>query len=622
LSRITINSNAASLNAQRHLRSTTGSLQQSFERLSSGLRINRASDDAAGLAIASLLSTDSRVYTQGIRNVNDGIGLLNIAEGSLSQLSNITQRLNELAEQSANGIYGASQRRAMQIEANSLTDEFNRIIGTTSFNGLNLIDNSLSSLQIQAGFGNAAQGGSLRLGIGSELDRAVGNGRFSLAGTINYSGFFFFGNWPTAVADITGDGILDILTADGNGVNGALSVNRGNGDGTFTQLAGFSISGGSPSSIATGDFDGDGRTDVAIRDSSTNSVEFAWGDGAGGFSGSSFVNLGFGGGTLATGDFNGDGKTDVAVNTTGGGIRLARTTTGRTLTQSQIVNVNANAVAGGDLNGDGRTDLAYTTNAGVSVMLGTGGGAFASATTYSTGTTTNNFLQIADVNVDGFADLLVGLGANGVASFRGQGNGTLGSANVTASSAGSSYDTPLVTGDANNDGFLDILVSGEFMYGAADGRFRAAITNPTADYNPAGAGDFNRDGVLDLLGNLYDESGGTIHLGASTNVTTIARQDITTATNARSALTTFRAILSRITSELGSVGASQSRLGVAASNLLQGRENFDSARSRITDVDVSDESSKLVRSSILQRAGAAILAQANQQPSLVLRLLS
>ena len=116
MSRISLNSNIASLNAQRGFSDATKQLGQSFTRLSSGLRINRAADDAAGLAIASSLSVDRRIATQGVRNLNDGISLLNIAEGTMSELTNIVTRIQELAEQGANGTLGDAQRNALQKE--------------------------------------------------------------------------------------------------------------------------------------------------------------------------------------------------------------------------------------------------------------------------------------------------------------------------------------------------------------------------------------------------------------------------------------------------------------------------------------------------------------------------
>src|SRR5579859_5574382 len=123
---LTINSNLASLTAQRRLGASTQSLQQSFERLSSGLRINRASDDAAGLAVASSLTVASRVYTVALRNVNDAQSYYSIAQGAFSSLVDITIRLKELAQQSANGVLSSTQRRSLDAEAQALGQEYRR----------------------------------------------------------------------------------------------------------------------------------------------------------------------------------------------------------------------------------------------------------------------------------------------------------------------------------------------------------------------------------------------------------------------------------------------------------------------------------------------------------------
>jgi flagellin len=106
---VRLNTNLASLNAQRRLGEVTSSLGKTYERLSSGLRINRASDDAAGLAVASGLNVDSRVFSQGLRNINDGISALQIADGALEELSNVVTRIIELSEQASNGVISATQ---------------------------------------------------------------------------------------------------------------------------------------------------------------------------------------------------------------------------------------------------------------------------------------------------------------------------------------------------------------------------------------------------------------------------------------------------------------------------------------------------------------------------------
>lgn len=177
VARITIGSNEASLRSQRQLSVATDALSKSTQRLSSGLRINSASDDAAGLAISDALSVRARVYGQAIRNANDGISALSIAEGGVSQLGNLTGRLRELAEQAANGTYFLSQRRAVNTEGVKLVEEFNRIVQSTSFNGLSLLDGSFASIALQLGYG---ANGTIAVGVGSGLGHAVGDGTCSL----------------------------------------------------------------------------------------------------------------------------------------------------------------------------------------------------------------------------------------------------------------------------------------------------------------------------------------------------------------------------------------------------------------------------------------------------------
>ena len=152
---ITINTNIASLNAQRRLGNSSASLQKTFERLSSGLRIVRASDDAAGLAIADSLRADTRIAGVAIRNANDGISLISIADGALAEMSNVLTRMAELSEQSANGIFASTQRSALQSEFVALGSEIERIAVTTSFNGLNLLSGS-AQIDLQIGFSSAS----------------------------------------------------------------------------------------------------------------------------------------------------------------------------------------------------------------------------------------------------------------------------------------------------------------------------------------------------------------------------------------------------------------------------------------------------------------------------------
>ncbi|MEY4588626.1 MAG: hypothetical protein RL497_702 [Pseudomonadota bacterium] len=148
---LVINTNVSSLNAQRQLVSSGNELSTAMERLSSGKRINTAADDAAGLAISNRMTSQIRGLNQAVRNANDGISLIQTAEGALDETTNILQRMRELSIQSANGIYDDSNRATLDAEVQQLIAELDRIAKTTTFNGQTLLDGSLGDVQLQVG---------------------------------------------------------------------------------------------------------------------------------------------------------------------------------------------------------------------------------------------------------------------------------------------------------------------------------------------------------------------------------------------------------------------------------------------------------------------------------------
>ncbi|EHH3731340.1 flagellin [Vibrio parahaemolyticus] len=156
---ITVNTNVAALVAQRHLTSATDMLNQSMERLSSGKRINSAKDDAAGLQISNRLQSQMRGLDVAVRNANDGISIMQTAEGAMNEVTNIMQRMRDLSLQSANGSNSQAERTALQEEVTALNDELNRIAETTSFGGRKLLNGAFgkSSFQIGAASGEAVQ---------------------------------------------------------------------------------------------------------------------------------------------------------------------------------------------------------------------------------------------------------------------------------------------------------------------------------------------------------------------------------------------------------------------------------------------------------------------------------
>jgi len=151
-----INTNIASINAQRHLWNTGNTVSKSMERLSSGLRINRAADDAAGLAISEGMKSDIRALGQASKNAADGISMVQIAEGSMDEVNSILIRMRELAQQASNETLGATERDYIDDEFQALSAEIDRISTSTDFNGIALLDGTAGSLDIQVGIGTTA----------------------------------------------------------------------------------------------------------------------------------------------------------------------------------------------------------------------------------------------------------------------------------------------------------------------------------------------------------------------------------------------------------------------------------------------------------------------------------
>ena len=184
---MTINTNVVSINAQRNLGLSGNSLATSMQRLSSGLRVNSAKDDAAGLAISERMSTQVRGLQVASRNANDGISLAQTAEGALGKVGDMMQRMRELAVQSSNATNSKSDRQALQAELSQLRDEVDRVAKTTSFNGAKLLDGSFTGAVFQVGansgdnitvgaLGNTkvAELGSSQYGSGNTASAAVG----------------------------------------------------------------------------------------------------------------------------------------------------------------------------------------------------------------------------------------------------------------------------------------------------------------------------------------------------------------------------------------------------------------------------------------------------------------
>jgi len=597
------------------------------------LRINKASDDAAGLAISTSLSTDRKVYDQGRKNLNDGISLLSIADGALEQLSNIVVRLSELAEQASNGALQLPQRKAIDSEAQALKAEYSRIAQTTSFNGLNLLSATLGNVKLQSGFGSNSI-------LQSDLGGAVGNGTFqsavSTASVINGTSF------GLSAADFNGDGFADILNFGSSGINNRVNVSIGDGQGGFTSVFSSSSSVGGPSSAAAiGDINNDGRLDLVLIGSTTLTMI---GNGDGTFrAATSFTVplLAQQGGTLA--DVNNDGILDLAIaGEEGGGygtqVILLGNGNGTFRAGVSYTSTNVDvwpsvSVAFGDVNGDGFVDMftSYdfqTNGAAMDFRLNDGTGRFGADTTVYTSDIDGGKILLADVNNDKKLDWIQFAQSVDFISYAyvglGNGNGTFRSPLAITVNDGTSTGAlqTLQVADFNGDGNIDFYGDSALVLGNGDGSFTAALSfNIGGAALTSAAADVNGDGVLDLVNGLTTGRA-YFNLQSTTSGTApLLDFSLRTLADARQALPMFRQKLVQLAAQRGKVGAFESRIGTALSNNTTLALNVESAASQISNVDVAVATADLVKQRILQQVGTAVLAQANQGPALALRLL-
>lgn len=258
-----INTNVASLNAQRNLAASQNSLNTSIQRLSSGLRINSAKDDAAGLAISDRMNSQIKGMDQAVRNANDGVSMAQTAEGALSSSSDMLQRIRELAVQSSNSSNSSSDRKALQTEVSQLTSELNRVASTTQFNGQNLLDGTMGTANFQVGananqlismtganFGTSTYGNNTTTNLGS-----VGTSDPITGGTLTING-------TNGSSDITIDANSSAKTA-------AAAINNKSGDTGVTASAQTNAmfqatSGGSFTLQVTSDNNGSGASPVTV----------------------------------------------------------------------------------------------------------------------------------------------------------------------------------------------------------------------------------------------------------------------------------------------------------------------------------------------------------------------
>ncbi len=315
-----INTNISSLNAQRNLNMSQTSLATALQRLSSGLRINSAKDDAAGMAISERMGAQIRGLNQASRNANDGVSLAQTAEGALAESSNALQRIRELALQSANATNSASDRAALQSEVNQLKQEIDRIAGTTEFNGLKLLDGSFSAQSFQVG-ANASQTISVTV-AGASTSHLANNYVNAVSSTTANQGT---SSTTAAAAALPGTNTIASQTLTVSGTLGSSTVAVTAGDSAYTVAAAVTAKEAST-----------GVTARAYNSATLTSLSA---------SGTVTVTLGSGGSTatisaaVTTTDLS---ALATEINKVSGTIGISATVSGGTLTLSQADGKNIN----------------------------------------------------------------------------------------------------------------------------------------------------------------------------------------------------------------------------------------------------------------------------------------
>jgi len=596
---LTINTNVASLNAQRNLGKSQNDLNQSMQRLSSGLRINSAKDDAAGLAISDRMTAQITGLNQATRNANDGISLAQTAEGALQESTNILQRIRELGVQSANDTNSATDRESLQAEVDQLIAELDRIADTTQFNGKNLLDGTMTNATFQVG-PNAGVNQTISFSIAS-----------AATDTLGYVGSFIEAPNGDAVA---GTSVSTTALAEGDIIINDHAI--GATDGTATGLA-DAINTAAGENIATVvnsltfGFE-DVTLEVTPGDQEVNTVTFGALNNTGGGDVTATVN-----GVTATGD--GTSKSITAEELAAGFAAYIAdpvanpTVTGATGGVVTFSGSNDDSLFTAAASATG-ADLVYTSAAtsGDVTSVAVSGDVTPGVAETTPGTddaVTGTYV----LTVDG-ADIGVAAGGDGVINAQDVVD-ALTTAGYTASVDADNNITL-----ANSDG-ADITLQEDL--GGTNTGAGFADTAATAGTPVTHTGQISLNSNADIT--LEEGTAGALALAGLDEVgnatTTINRVDVSTQEGATMAISSVDAALMQIDTIRGDLGAVQNRFESTIANLQNVSENLSAARSRILDADIAEETSNMTKQNILQQAGVSILAQANQAPQLALSLL-
>jgi flagellin len=661
---LVVNTNVAALNAQRNLGITNNKMGKSLERLASGLRINRSADDAAGLAIATKLSAQVRGLNQAARNSNNAISLLQTAEGGINTVTNILQRLRELAVQSSSDDNTTADRANLTSESDALVAEVTRIVNTSEYNSSRLLDGSFSGQFFQIG-----------ANYGQNVTFSISDTRGSTIGNIAKQDF-----------DIA-DGVTTAL--DANFTTGEFTVNSANvgatnsTDDQYSVLdlsseqmdsIGLSTLANTIGAIGSASAGTAGELDVNLQ---INGVALSLNFAASVGTNSAVQSLSALEGTLVTGASL---ATDIVAAINNNASLTALNITARVVNTSGYV---IERTEGGDINAVVSLNGSFAATGGASYLSIADSASFTlvglqdlvSGTsvigngydmTAATGPTAYNGQSSAIAKAAAISSIKNASGvdataqANTVAISSAVGGGTISSGDIYINGydlgalgtiLASDTDASLATGInaiSTNTGVTAAVDSGtgKLTLSASDGRNITITVKESADATILGLGaahsgtsyiyrsevrltDNSAISLAGTLGDLYGDAAGatskttavanTVALDTSQNVAAI---DISTRDSAQDAILIIDSALDRVNTIRSEIGAVQNRMEFTIANLDIASENMSAAESRIRDADFAIETAAFTRNQIMVQAATAILAQANTMPQMALQLLS
>lgn len=607
-----VNTNIASLNAQRNVSVNSSNLAKSLERLSSGLRINRAADDAAGLAIANKLRSQVLGLDQARRNANDGISLIQTGEGALNVTVGILNRLKELAVQSASETVTSSDRTALKKESDQLVAELTRISEATEFNGMALLDGTFSAKKLQIG-ANADQ--NISITLSDSRAKAMGNFASTTANVGDGASQGVSGSGGINAGTLTINGTNVVATSDSDDQVSVLAI--GGASGASTDLLN---GGGLAASVADHVLLNINGTSIAITAFATAyaSVGSFVMDLASAINAANITNV-----TARAFAFSGASTALVLDARNGANLALYVSTTG-----------------GADIGGTsfiselGLSAAFLGLNSGAAVTTYNGqSSAIAKAAAINAIKTTTGVSAVVEENsMTGVNTIAAGSIASGDLFINGV---NIGAVTVQANDANGALASA-INAQSSNTGVVASVSGGQLTLKAASGRnITIEATDAAQDIldatdkfgtaNYTGATTIIRSSMTLKSTDNFTLSGTMTGIGATagTQVASgnLATMDMSTRSGANNAITQIESALKSVNSMRADIGATQNRMEMLIQNLMTASENQSAAESRIRDADFAHETAQFTRNQILMQAGTSILAQANTSSQVALQLL-